>query len=934
MLPPIFSLQKYQRFARKFMSTMLPHQSLLIFASTGVGKTCSAVLIAEAFREFLQSMSSVDGQIIYVGSNISQENFISTLTGKCGSLSSLFEPGMDVNPYVSADETLSKKEILKRMTGYSLYTYKGFHNAIASEKIRTINNSLVIVDEAHNLLNKNEYANALMNIIDKSTRWKLVLLTATPMYNAATDIVDFINLMFPKNERIRRNDIFDSKGKINDDGLMKIQQKLSGKVSYVRGQQPGNFPKRIDVGIIPPWLKHTKLILVPMSDLQKEKYFATNSYHDLRIITNFAIEPQMDLRNRLADYSTKYAQCLKYILRQSTGNEHIFVFSSYVHGPGILLFAQILRENGFIEYGSTVSSNTRHYLTGETYEEWKANPANVGLEFMPATFFAYHQEVPLDVRSHIIKVFNSRKNIDTRLIKIILGSQLTRESLDLKRIKHVHILNYQENFSRLEQVIGRAIRFRSHADLEEKDRFVKVYKYCSVIDTKSNAGKSFEEQQYIADENESIEIKKIERAIKIIAIDCGMNHDLNVQPTDVDNSMVCDYMECDYKCSKNKFSFDETNFFLQSYDLADTVHIVKDHFHTNIVMSTKYIRSIIPQDISDDIIQQAMDYMIEEQIPIVHNGKQGVVVKHNNNYYFQPSIDYEFEANLPFDINIYEGIIDVMHTDYNINKAISARLLKQKVLDINVIIRELREMIKRNAKESLSKQKMVASIYISKLEYQFKIQLVEWAIEKYIVAAHKNKDLDPTAYTILQYFKRYLLDENQTDPDFLNNNFADNYFNQSITTSTIDSTKLFVGHVLAEEPRKYDIATNTWLTIPVSKLKERYRPLLNEKENPYIVGFIERNNRGELVFKLRFTNIDQKLIKDKRKIARGFVCNQVNDKKKLLQILDKLGVKIDQHEISIIEICEIIERVLREKQAYSNKHKLGVRWFYDWHHSN
>ena len=938
-LPPIFSLQKYQRFARKFISVMNPYQSLLIFASTGVGKTCSAVLIAEAFREFLQNNQTIQGNIYYVGSNISQENFISTLTGNCGSLASLFEPGFENNPYVS-HENENKKELMKKIkaSGYNLLTYKGFHNAVTSERIKSIDNSLIIVDEAHNMLNKNEYANALMTVIDKSTRWKLVLLTATPMYNSATDIVDFINLMYPKNERIKRNEIFDSKGKIDDEGLKKIQTKLSGKVSFVRGQQPKNFPKRIDIGTIPSWLKFTKLILVPMSKLQKQKYFNEQSYHELKVITNFVFPSEINeqlLRENLQQYSSKYAKCLEHILKQSSGNEHIFIFSSFVHGPGILLFTQILRANGFIEYGSNINDNTRHYLTGETYAEWKKNPTNIGLKFYPATYFAYHQDVPLDVRSRIIKIFNSSKNIDTKFLKIILGSQLTRESLDLKRIKHVHVLNYQENFSRLEQIIGRAIRFKSHADLPESERTVKVYKYCSIIDTNTNAGKSFEELQYIADENESIIIKKIERTIKIIAIDCNMNHDLNVLSSDVDGSMICDYVECDYKCSNNKFSFEETNFLLQSYDIADTIDLIKNQFQTNIVLSFKYIRSVIPQFISDDIIFQALNYILEEKVPITYKNQKGILVKNGNNYYFQPNIDHLYENNLPFDINIYEGITNILHTEYDITSMINTRILKQKVSNINIIIKELREMIKNNAKESITKQKMVASIYISKLELVHKIQLLEWSIEKYIYATKNEIQLDPTAYTILQYFKRYLLDEKQVDPDFLNNNFSDNYFNQSITTTAIDKGKMFIGHVLSSIPRKYNLSTMSWQNISVEQLRSGYKPLLNEKENPFIVGFIEKNNRNELVFKLRFTNIDKSLIKDKRKIARGFVCNQVNDKNKLLQILYKLGISIDNKlDISILDICEIIERILREKQAHSNKHNLGIRWFYDWHYQS
>ena len=55
-----------------------------------------------------------------------------------------------------------------------------------------MDNSLLIVDEAHNLTG-NEYGEALKLIIKKSKNLRIILLTATPMKNLGDDIVDILN---------------------------------------------------------------------------------------------------------------------------------------------------------------------------------------------------------------------------------------------------------------------------------------------------------------------------------------------------------------------------------------------------------------------------------------------------------------------------------------------------------------------------------------------------------------------------------------------------------------------------------------------------------------------------------------------------------------------------------------------------------------------
>jgi superfamily II DNA or RNA helicase len=74
-------------------------------------------------------------------------------------------------------------------------------------------------------------------------------------------------------------------------------------------------------------------------------------------------------------------------------------------------------------------------------------------------------------------IFNKKENENGSLIKIILGSPAMKEGVSLLRVRSVHILEPYWNTSRLEQVIGRAVRFCSHKDVDKNERIVKIYLY-------------------------------------------------------------------------------------------------------------------------------------------------------------------------------------------------------------------------------------------------------------------------------------------------------------------------------------------------------------------------------------------------------------------------------------------------------------------------
>ena len=76
---------------------------------------------------------------------------------------------------------------------------------------------------------------------------KLLLLTATPMFDDYKEIIWLLNLMNLNDNRfiIQESDIFNKKGEFKKGGKELLIQKMTGYISFVQGEDPYYFPFRI-----------------------------------------------------------------------------------------------------------------------------------------------------------------------------------------------------------------------------------------------------------------------------------------------------------------------------------------------------------------------------------------------------------------------------------------------------------------------------------------------------------------------------------------------------------------------------------------------------------------------------------------------------------------------------------------------------------------
>ena len=288
-----FELLPHQLFVRNFMSFQTPYNSLLLYHGLGSGKTCSAIGIAEEMRSYMKQMG-ITKRIIIVASPNVQDNFrlqlfderkLEQLPDGTWNLDTCIGNALlqEINP--TNLQGLTKERIIIQIRSLinQFYVFMGnkgeFANyirkaiaiptdsgysekelsALREKKIKAhFNNRLVVLDEIHNIrisdANKTKLTSVLLNeIAKKSDNMRLLLLSATPMYNSYNEIIWLANLLNANDNRgtIKIEDVFNSDGSFientsdKEGGRELLKRKLTGYISYVRGENPYVFPYRI-----------------------------------------------------------------------------------------------------------------------------------------------------------------------------------------------------------------------------------------------------------------------------------------------------------------------------------------------------------------------------------------------------------------------------------------------------------------------------------------------------------------------------------------------------------------------------------------------------------------------------------------------------------------------------------------------------------------
>lgn len=584
-----FKLQTHQRFLRRVLSPDSPVRNLLMVHGTGTGKTCTAIQIAE---EFILRPEFQDKRVLIMANPSIQDSFksqifdVSKISSDVeGVLSSKQCTGkryLDMiqraqrEPLKLTDRTVQNRvmDMASRLINefYEFQGYETFSNSVENlyltktprevEAIihETFDNRLIIIDEAHNIRQKEEgkvklVAATLEKIIKIANGVTLILLTATPMFDTYDEVLFYFNL-FLWNDRkldfdkeIKPSEIFKD-DTVRPESQGQFRKWCQEYVSFIRGENPFTFPFRLpppdelvaktdrkrDIAGVAikkhrKFLTLTESIMSPIqaNSLQQIKD-KKSSVIDSRVICvypnnkgfaeSFGISEgkyvykseNFLVPSKIANYSSKFSLISK-ILDQSEGIS--FVYSNLVE-DGANLFAMCLEEHGYV---SALGNDLLKETSGEVPRGSKGR------------YLLFTSDVSnSDIRKAITRLKNPN-NKDGSDIRVVISSPKISEGVDFRYIRQIHILDPWFNMSRIEQVIGRGMRTCSHSLLPFEKQNCTVYLHvCRYADSDKETYDEYVYRVFVEEKGERI--AKVKRIMMESAMDCSLNESTNSLPKD------------------------------------------------------------------------------------------------------------------------------------------------------------------------------------------------------------------------------------------------------------------------------------------------------------------------------------------------------------------------------------------------------------------
>ncbi len=318
--PKEFIPKPHQQFLRNFISPDTPYNGILLVHGTGSGKTCTAITIAENFKELVKKLDKKIIVITTLPKNFQKELYSERKELKKQSPEDIvqctgkeYELGLEAK---SLTREQKRKEIMKKIHNYyKFYGYKEFANdimkntnywkgdeedindGIKSYISRNFDNSILIIDEVQNIKTdisgdlKKSIQPLLKSIIKYAKNLKLILMSATPMFDRQDEIIYLMNLLLINDgkEEVDKDEIFNKDQTLREGASEKLREIFKGYISYIRGENPDSFPMKFfpSNAITNPnveydmsgskidkskKIQYTPIVLCPMSGIQHNTY--------------------------------------------------------------------------------------------------------------------------------------------------------------------------------------------------------------------------------------------------------------------------------------------------------------------------------------------------------------------------------------------------------------------------------------------------------------------------------------------------------------------------------------------------------------------------------------------------------------------------------------------------------------------------------------
>lgn len=460
------------------------YKGILLFHKLGSGKTCTAIHFVDRLKVMTGKMPFV--YVITPGAL--RNNFIAEYCAFCG------KNRIDFDRYFI----------------FLSYNYSG----IMSQLPEIIpKGSVVIVDEVQGIINgvRNESKTlvAIYDLINRSSGIKVLLLSGTPLNQSSIELNIYLELLKPNSGvNIGAITVSAEEGEVTWYNEDLFYRQMEGIISYVGFSDIDNYPKTIymepyeipmsqhqhihylrkEIRDLPALIqldKERRALLRKIRGLSKTgkemrgilmKYDSLNKKAEnpifmigARQVCNIAYPDKLEqdialkgqknvapdrlrpngwisfliIKELKEKYSPKMFLLLKNIIDNIMDGKHL-VYSFFLHRHGTMFIRAILNNCGIPNV----------IYSGETSEK---------------------------VKEEYIEMFNDKGNMEGNKIKVFIVTGAGTRGITLLEVRHVHIVEPSFRECDIQQVIGRAVRYRSHFRLPPDKRNVTIHRYHSTI---------------------------------------------------------------------------------------------------------------------------------------------------------------------------------------------------------------------------------------------------------------------------------------------------------------------------------------------------------------------------------------------------------------------------------------------------------------------
>lgn len=382
------SLKKHQLNVANFL---IKERGVIVVHSVGTGKTLTAIATAQC----LLIKKQVDKIIVITPTSL-QDNFKKQM------------------------KMYSSKINFKN---YTFYTIQSLVVLLENNEKLNCSNSLVIIDEAHNLrtLDGVRY-NYIEQFIKKAS--KILLLTATPLINYRYDIINLVSLI--RGEKAITIDKFDTlllkENKKNLEAYLKNILSFYTKDST---NKDSNFPSK----------KINEVFLEMTSDyLKLYENIEDGKVSQIPDFSGKNINVFYNGVRRASNIIDKKSPKIDWIKNKIVENiKSKFVIFSHFINMGIKPIMKVLDKYN-VKYT---------HITGD---------------------------LSINKRQEAVDDYNNDE------VTVLFISKAGSEGLDLKNTSYIIILEPAWNENSIEQIIGRGVRYKSHESMPPSKRHVIIYK--------------------------------------------------------------------------------------------------------------------------------------------------------------------------------------------------------------------------------------------------------------------------------------------------------------------------------------------------------------------------------------------------------------------------------------------------------------------------